>query len=62
MTPRLARVFHHALANSAHRPIPLQEEVEFLETYLQIEEARFGKPASNQLNGLFVWLQPYERL
>ena len=42
MTLRLARVFRHVLANSARPLIPLREEVEFLETYLQIEEARFG--------------------
>jgi two-component system LytT family sensor kinase len=42
MTLRLARVFRHVLANSARPLIPLHEEVEFLETYLQIEEARFG--------------------
>ncbi|HEY4047725.1 MAG TPA: histidine kinase [Acidobacteriaceae bacterium] len=42
MTLRLARVFRHVLANSARPLISLHEEVEFLETYLQIEEARFG--------------------
>jgi two-component system, LytTR family, sensor kinase len=42
MTLRLARVFRHVLANSARPLIALHEEVEFLETYLQIEEARFG--------------------
>jgi two-component system LytT family sensor kinase len=42
MTLRLARVFRHVLANSARPLIPLHEEVEFLETYLQIEEVRFG--------------------
>jgi two-component system LytT family sensor kinase len=42
MTLRLARVFRHVLANSARPLISLREEVEFLETYLQIEEARFG--------------------
>jgi two-component system LytT family sensor kinase len=42
MTLRLARVFRHLLANSARPLIPLHEEVEFLETYLQVEEARFG--------------------
>ncbi len=42
MTLRLARVFRHVLADSARPLIPLHEEVEFLETYLQIEEARFG--------------------
>jgi two-component system LytT family sensor kinase len=42
MTLRLARVFRHALANSARPLIALNEEIAFLETYLQIEEARFG--------------------
>jgi two-component system LytT family sensor kinase len=42
MTLRLARVFRHVLANSARPLIPLREEIEFLRTYLQIEEARFG--------------------
>jgi two-component system, LytTR family, sensor kinase len=42
MTLRLARVFRHVLANSASPLISLHEEIEFLKTYLQIEEARFG--------------------
>ena len=42
MTLRLARVFRHVLANSARPLISLHEEMEFLGTYLQIEEARFG--------------------
>lgn len=42
MTLRLARVFRHVLANSARPLISLHEEIEFLQTYLQIEEARFG--------------------
>jgi two-component system, LytTR family, sensor kinase len=42
MTLRLARVFRHVLANSSRPLIPLHEEIEFLRTYLQIEEARFG--------------------
>jgi two-component system LytT family sensor kinase len=42
MTLQLARVFRHVLANSARPLISLHEEIEFLETYLQIEEARFG--------------------
>lgn len=42
MTVRLARVFRHVLANSARPLVALHEEIEFLETYLQIEEARFG--------------------
>ena len=42
MTLRLARVFRHVLANSARPLISLHEEIDFLKTYLQIEEARFG--------------------
>jgi two-component system, LytTR family, sensor kinase len=42
MTLRLARVFRHVLANSARPLVSLHEEIDFLETYLQIEEARFG--------------------
>lgn len=42
MTLRLARVFRHVLANSSRPLISLHEEIEFLDTYLQIEEARFG--------------------
>ena len=42
MTLRLARVFRHVLANSVRPLVSLEEEVEFLRTYLQIEEARFG--------------------
>jgi two-component system LytT family sensor kinase len=42
MTLRLARVFRYVLANSSRPLIPLREEIEFLRTYLQIEEARFG--------------------
>jgi two-component system LytT family sensor kinase len=42
MTLRLAKVFRYVLANSARSVIPLCEEIEFVETYLQIEEARFG--------------------
>lgn len=42
MTLRLARVFRHVLANSSRPLIALDEEIAFLEAYLQIEEARFG--------------------
>jgi two-component system LytT family sensor kinase len=42
MTLRLAKIFRYVLANSARSVIPLCEEIEFLRTYLQIEEARFG--------------------
>ena len=42
MTLRLASVFRHLLAHSARPLTPLREEIEFLRTYLHIEEARFG--------------------
>lgn len=42
MTMRLARVFRHVLANSSRPLNSLHEEIEFLQTYLEIEEARFG--------------------
>lgn len=42
MTLRLARVFRHVLAHSSRPLAPIREEIEFLRTYLEIEEARFG--------------------
>jgi two-component system, LytTR family, sensor kinase len=42
MTLRLAKVFRHVLANSSSPLVALQEEIDFLRTYLHIEEARFG--------------------
>lgn len=43
MTLRLAAVFRHVLART-HRPMTsIREEIEFLRTYLHIEEARFGE-------------------
>jgi two-component system, LytTR family, sensor kinase len=42
MTLRLASVFRHVLAHSARPLTPLRDEIEFLRTYLHIEEARFG--------------------
>ncbi len=42
MTLRLAEVFSHVLTNG-HRPLrSVRDEMEFLRTYLTIEEARFG--------------------
>lgn len=42
MTLRLAKVFRHVLAQSSRPLIPIGEEIEFVRTYLEIEEARFG--------------------
>jgi two-component system LytT family sensor kinase len=42
MTLRLAAVFRHVLAHSSRSMTTIREEVEFLRTYLYIEEARFG--------------------
>ena len=42
MTLRLASVFRHVLAHAARPLISIRDEVEFLRTYLYIEEARFG--------------------
>jgi two-component system LytT family sensor kinase len=42
MTVRLAGVFRHVLAHSSRPLTTIRDEVEFLRTYLYIEEARFG--------------------
>lgn len=42
MTERLAEVFRYVLARTERHLIPLSEEFEFLRTYLEIEQARFG--------------------
>ncbi|HLK50854.1 MAG TPA: histidine kinase [Bryobacteraceae bacterium] len=42
MTLRLAKVFRHVLAHSSRPLAPIHEEIEFLRSYLEIEEARFG--------------------
>src|SRR5262249_22833862 len=42
MTLRLARVFRHVLTQSSRPLTTIREEIEFLRTYLHIEEARFG--------------------
>jgi two-component system LytT family sensor kinase len=42
MTLRLASVFRHVLAQSRRPLTSMREEIEFLRTYLHIEEARFG--------------------
>lgn len=42
MTLRLASVFRHVLAHSSRSMTTIREEIDFLRTYLYIEEARFG--------------------
>jgi two-component system LytT family sensor kinase len=42
MTLRLASVFRHVLAHSARPLTSIRDEIEFLRTYLYIEEVRFG--------------------
>ena len=42
MTVRLAGVFRHVLAHSSRPLTSIRDEMEFLRTYLYIEEARFG--------------------
>jgi two-component system LytT family sensor kinase len=50
MTLRLARVFRHVLANSSRQMVSVHEEMEFLRTYLEIEEARFGSRLKVEIN------------
>jgi two-component system LytT family sensor kinase len=42
MTLRLAKVFRHVLAHSARPFSSIESEIDFLRSYLGIEEARFG--------------------
>jgi two-component system, LytTR family, sensor kinase len=42
MTLRLAKVFRHVLAHTSRPLAPIQDEMDFLRSYLEIEEARFG--------------------
>lgn len=42
MTLRLASVFRHVLAHSSRPLTSIRDEIEFLRTYLNIEEVRFG--------------------
>jgi len=42
MTLRLASVFRHVLAHSSRPLTSIRDEIDFLRTYLYIEEARFG--------------------
>jgi signal transduction histidine kinase len=40
---RLAQMFRYALTGSERRQVPLEEELAFVDDYLEIERARFGK-------------------
>src|SRR6185295_352946 len=42
MTLRLASVFRHVLANTSRPLTSVRDEMDFVRTYLHIEEARFG--------------------
>ena len=40
---RLAEMFRYVLAGSERGPVPLKEELSFVDGYLEIEQARFGE-------------------
>ena len=46
----LAEVFRHALTKSGKEFIPLAEELEFINSYLDIERARFGSKLQVEIN------------
>lgn len=46
----LADVFRHALTKSGKEFIPLAEELEFIQAYLDIEKARFGDKLQVEIN------------
>jgi two-component system, LytTR family, sensor kinase len=50
MTLRLSKVFRHVLAQSSQPVIPIRDEIEFVRTYLEIEEARFGTRLQVEIN------------
>ena len=50
MTERLADVFRYLLARNDRTLVPVSEEFDFLRTYLEIEEARFGERLTVQIS------------
>jgi two-component system, LytTR family, sensor kinase len=50
MTVRLAKTFRHVLAQSSRPFTSVQEEIEFVRTYLYIEEARFSDRLQVQID------------
>jgi two-component system, LytTR family, sensor kinase len=50
MTLRLASVFRHVLAHSSRPLTTIRDEMEFVRTYLYIEEARFGDRLQVQID------------
>lgn len=50
MTLRLAQVFRHVLAHSSRPMTSIREEIDFVRTYLFIEEARFGDRLRVEIN------------
>jgi two-component system LytT family sensor kinase len=50
MTLRLAQVFRHVLAHSSRPVTSIREEIDFVRTYLFIEEARFGDRLRVEIN------------
>ena len=49
MTERLADVFRYSLDRSDRTMVPVSEEFDFLRTYLEIEETRFGERLTLQV-------------
>ena len=50
MTERLADVFRYSLDRSDRTMVPVSEEFDFLRTYLEIEETRFGERLTVQVS------------
>ncbi|MBI1177483.1 histidine kinase [bacterium] len=50
MITRLSELLRHALESTEQQEVPLQEEIDFLKRYLEIEETRFGDRLKIELN------------